>query len=190
MYNGLKYFLTFTVGAAAGAVVSWVILKPKFEKQAQDEIDSFKEYWAGKTPKTTNPELEDDDSNTTKEEYESMVEEAGYIKTEGNPNPNYIEVIPPEEFDTLDDYSIVSMKYYNDQVLTTDVVDKDMKSVQKVIVTDPEDIIGPDALTRFGEYEDDSVFVRNHKTKTDYEILLDMDNYWDKQKRDSNRAEE
>lgn len=39
--------------------------------------------------------------------------------------------------------------------------------------------IGDDALGHFGEYEDDSVFVRNDEEQTDYEILLDGRNYHD-----------
>ena len=34
-------------------------------------------------------------------------------------------------------------------------------------------IIGEGSLERFGEYEEDSVFVRNDRLKCDYEILLE-----------------
>ena len=44
---------------------------------------------------------------------------------------------------------------------------------------DYEEHIGDDALGHFGEYEDDSVFVRNDEEQTDYEILLDGRNYHD-----------
>ena len=37
--------------------------------------------------------------------------------------------------------------------------------------------IGKDSLTHFGEYEDDSVFVRNDRLKADYEILMDQRTY-------------
>ena len=42
-----------------------------------------------------------------------------------------------------------------------------------------DEIVGLDSLTHFGEYEDDSVFVRNDVMKCDYEILLDHRNYKD-----------
>ena len=45
------------------------------------------------------------------------------------------------------------------------------------IVEDIEDKIGFDALSHFGEYEEDSVFVRNDRIKCDYEILLDQRKY-------------
>ena len=42
---------------------------------------------------------------------------------------------------------------------------------------DVENTIGIDSLNHFGEYEEDSVFVRNDIKKCDYEILLDESNY-------------
>lgn len=42
-----------------------------------------------------------------------------------------------------------------------------------------DDIVGTESLTHFGEYEDDSVFVRNDKVKCDFEILPDQRNFSD-----------
>ena len=64
----------------------------------------------------------------------------------------------------------ISLRYYGDKVLT----DED-----DVIITNVDEIIGEDSLTHFGEYEDDSVFVRNDEMKADYEILLDLRKYYD-----------
>ena len=79
-------------------------------------------------------------------------------------------VIPPEEYDE-NDYETESLTYYADGVLT-DMYDN--------IIEDVEDTVGTDSLTHFGEYEDDSVFVRNDERQIDYEILLDSDKYYDK----------
>lgn len=38
-------------------------------------------------------------------------------------------------------------------------------------------LLGKIHLKHFGEYEDDSVYVRNDAKKCDYEILLDQRNY-------------
>jgi hypothetical protein len=46
-------------------------------------------------------------------------------------------------------------------------------------VEDLEGSVGIDSLTTFGEYEDDSVFVRNSRLRCDYEILLDQRNFED-----------
>ena len=40
-----KFFL-FTAGAAIGSVVTWKLVKTKYEQIAQEEIDSVKEEYA------------------------------------------------------------------------------------------------------------------------------------------------
>ena len=50
----------------------------------------------------------------------------------------------------------------NDEVLSEDEI---------------EEIIGKDSLNHFGEYEEDSVFVRNDARKCDYEILKSLEDY-------------
>ena len=78
-------------------------------------------------------------------------------------------VIPPEEFGETD-YEIISLTYYADGILADDMDD---------IVDDVDDIVGADSLTHFGEYEEDSVFVRNDLREVDYEILRDPRKYSD-----------
>ena len=46
-------------------------------------------------------------------------------------------------------------------------------------VEDVDNVVGLESLAHFGEYEDDSVFVRNDRLKCDYEILLDQRTYSD-----------
>ena len=53
-----------------------------------------------------------------------------------------------------------------------------------------DEIVGKESLNHFGEYEDDSVFVRNDRLKRDYEILLDQRNYSDVVKTMPHRMEE
>ena len=50
------------------------------------------------------------------------------------------------------------------------------------IVDDVEEIIG-DGLDHFGEYEDDSVFVRSDAKRCDYEILKDLRDFSDFKKK-------
>ena len=77
-------------------------------------------------------------------------------------------VISPYDFGELDDYAQIELTYYLDGVLE----DEDYH-----IVTDVDELIGPSALTSFGEYEDDSVFVRNDRLRTDFQILKDYRTY-------------
>lgn len=64
----------------------------------------------------------------------------------------------------MDGYERISLTYYADGVLA----DEDNEPVDDI-----EEIVG-DGLEHFGEYEEDSVFVRNDAKKCDYEILRDL----------------
>ena len=79
-------------------------------------------------------------------------------------------VIAPEEFGELDDYETETLTYYKDKVLADDWDNR---------IENVDDLVGEESLTHFGEYEEDSVYVRNDTTKTDYEILLDERNFSD-----------
>ena len=79
-------------------------------------------------------------------------------------------VISPEQFGENEDYERISLTYYADQVL----VDENDEMIEDV-----EEMVGFESLNHFGEYEDDSVFVRNDAKKCDYEILLDQKLYSD-----------
>ena len=78
-------------------------------------------------------------------------------------------VISPDDFNELG-YNTKTLTYWEDGIVTDN---------EDNIVGDYEEHIGDDALGHFGEYEDDSVFVRNDEEQTDYEILLDGRNYHD-----------
>ena len=41
-------------------------------------------------------------------------------------------------------------------------------------VEEPDLLLVPDIGSHFGEYEEDSVYVRNYETRTDYEILRSL----------------
>ena len=77
-------------------------------------------------------------------------------------------VIPPEQFGDDEEYEQISLTYYADGVLADE---------NDEVIEDVEDAVGIDSLNHFGEYEDDSVFVRNDARKCDYEILLDQRTY-------------
>lgn len=88
------------------------------------------------------------------------------ISEETTVNKPYV-IDPRELGDT--DYSIDSLLYFEDGVLTDDDLNPILQS---------NNIIG-DALMHFGEYEDDSVCVRNDELKKDFEILKDIRKYND-----------
>lgn len=182
----------FAAGAAVGSAVTWKILKTKYDQIIQEEIDSVKEVFAERmcVPQEQEEEesadddvdpgqikwedLEDldedeeepveDDMNDYQRLVNTYIEEKGGAEQMGN-QPY---VISPYDYGELDDYEQVELTYYLDNILE----DEDGH-----IVTNADELIGPKALNTFGEYEDDSVFVRNDMLRTDYQILKDPRTY-------------
>ena len=190
-------FMTFVLGVAVGSVVTWRYVEKKYEQIAQDEIDSVKEVFSKReTEFTEDTEVQIKADNAKKKP--SVIEYAAHLREQGYTNysdmvdekPEEVKeepmsvdkpyVIAPEEFGELDDYETISLTYYADQILADD---------NDVIVDDIEDVVGFDSLNSFGEYEDDSVFVRNDRLKCDYEILLDQRKYSDVIKRRPHEVE-
>lgn len=178
-------FMMFVIGVAVGSVVTWRYVEKKYEQIAQDEIDSVKEVFSKREAEFTENTEARIKANNAKEklsviEYAARLREQGYTNysdlvdekpEEVKEDPMTVDkpyVIAPEEFGDLDDYETISLTYYADQILADD---------NDVIVDDVEDVVGFDSLNSFGEYEYDSVFVRNDRLKCDYEILLDQRKY-------------
>ena len=176
----------FALGAAAGTFVSWKILKTKYEKITEKEVQSVKDVYAKKYKENQNEKEEviDDISDDMVQEdlskqYAETFQKLGYgsvtstTDSEGEkmkPKKTEPYVISPEEFDDIDDYETTTLFYYQDGVVA-DTSDN--------VVVDVDALIGEDSLTKFGEYEEDSVFVRNDDLKTDFEILLDARKFKD-----------
>ena len=75
-----------------------------------------------------------------------------------------IAVISPDEFGDIEEYERISLTYYADGILADDRDDP---------ILNAGEIVGFEALDSFGEYEEDTVFVRNDATRCDYEIIRD-----------------
>lgn len=111
-------------------------------------------------------------------EYASFLQKQGYTNySDTNEAENKEEtksvkpyVIPPEQFGEIEEYDQIELTYYADHILADENDD---------IVEDVEEAIGFESLSHFGEYEDDSVFVRNDERRCDYQILLDQGLYSD-----------
>lgn len=161
MSNGIT-FLAFAIGAAVGSVVTWGVLKNRYEQRTREEIESVKDSFA-KAYGDDKYEEEHDIS----EEAEALMSDLGYRPSEKEDEKDMndnISVISPDEFADDPNYECVTLFYYHrDRVLAYENDEP---------VENPEELVGPDALGSFGEYEDDSVFVKNDNTKTYYEILL------------------
>lgn len=174
----------FAVGAVVGAAATWKFVKAKYEKIAQEEIDSVKEVFSRRAKKEKE-EAKVETEEEPKEEvqdYNKQVENLSYMvirnmeeksKKGETVTDNDVYVISPNEFGNGEyDYDLVTLQYYADGVLTDDADDP-------ILEEDLEDYVVKDFADHFGEYEDDSVYIRNDRLKIDYEILRDLRNYSD-----------
>lgn len=192
-------FMIFVAGAVVGSVATWLYMKKQSEPFDWDQIEPKKS-----DPHPENDISEEPDENSSQAKAEmarekpSVAEYAKRLSKEGytdyskimveddeeeesdDPGPEperYFgdsdaepRVISPEEFGEEDDYDQISITYYADHILADD---------NDQILEDVEGTVGFESLTHFGEYEDDSVHVRNDRLKTDYEILRDERKYSD-----------
>ena len=163
MSRGL-YLAAFVTGTMIGSAATWCFVKKKYERIAQEEIDSVKEVFA---KKELNPQVKEmtktgeevvkglndgirQAAEQAKEkpdlvQYAAMVQKYGGTVGEEKEVPmkeKFPYVIPPEEFGEFDDYERISLTYYANGVLADD---------NNEVVDDVEDIVG-DALDHFGEY--------------------------------------
>ena len=161
----LNNFVIFTIGAAIGSAVTCKIVKDKYERLAQEEIDSVKKVFSVKKEKEETEEEKDEEEikEEVKSEYAAKVKEYGYSPDDEEDDEDMDKpyVISPNEYDELG-YKTVSLEYFEDGVLLNE---------QGKIIKNADDLIGIDPSEHFGEYEEDSVFVRNDRLRTDYEIL-------------------
>lgn len=175
MNNKVFGVFTFVAGAIIGSVVTWKVVKTKYERIAQEEIESVKEVFTVPKCEESEEPSEEPDPKSKLQEYADKLNELDYgevgeIKEEGDEEPMGPYVISPDEFGERMGYETVSLTYYEDGILT-DQADE--------IIRDIEHVVGLDSLDHFGEYEDDSVFVRNEDLKIDFEILKDIRNFKD-----------
>ena len=179
----LRDVLMFAAGAAAGYFVTRKLLEDKYEQRYQEAVKSTKEAYSRlNNPEESGEEKTDNiipsDKMPDLKEYAEILKKEEYIdyssvtenETEKEVTMDRPYVIAPEEFGEFDDYEKISLTYYADGKLAEE---------NDELVDDVDEIVGEESLTHFGEYEDDSVFVRNDAKRCDYEILLDQRNYFD-----------
>ena len=183
----MKNLLCFVAGAAIGSVVTWKLIEKKYKDLADEEIESVIETFKNRKPRITKDNVKETvekvinkykepkeivEDIVTSERYSIENEEEIDEDDESNYTVNIdndIEVITPyvitpEQFGEYNEYGTKTLTYYADNVLT-DEIDNPITSEEMVTM------IGPDALDHFGEYEDDSVYIRDEINEMDYEIL-------------------
>ena len=189
MNDKLSSVIIFCGGVFIGGFLTWDFFKTKYEKIADEEIASVKETFEHREPRPdknykVEESLKGNDtyinvSPGVAERIIQIIDSNGYrnysntaIETDKKGGTADMElkqpyVITPEQYEDNVDYTKVSLTWYNDEVLEDDWGN----------VLDPDDVIGSDALKTFGQYEKDSVFVRDDEEQIDYEVLLDTRSY-------------
>lgn len=196
--------LAFVVGAAIGGASAWYVAKARYEEILEEDVASTKQGFhareqalkkeitalkdqiaslqgepaddseeAGASPTVLakNKSQEKGDINAYARQVQHINNYKQGLKNSPpkTPEPDVEApyVISPDEFGEMDGYAQISLTYFDDGILSDD---------KGVIIEDPEEIVG-DALDHFGEYEEDSVFVRSDPKRCDYEILRDLRSY-------------
>lgn len=182
------------LGAAAGFLGGYYFSKNKYLAMAEKEIDSvrkvYEKHFSSKTEQAVPIAKEETKnpvpvSNPDKEKYVNYTkmynEEATNIDVSSkssigtssnshkkvNTTKKVPYVITPDEFNDSD-YEVVTLMYYSDKVLA----DEDDN-----VIHDVNGVIGPEALSTFGRYLDDTVYVRDDLKRIDYEIIWDTRKY-------------
>lgn len=200
MKNTLSKVLIFAAGAAVGSVVTWKLVEEAYKKIAADEIASVQEYYSDKydiVKPADEDESEDDeegpviDQNDIREYAETLLSNRYTDYANGGVTKEKTEevtevrdtkgpyVISPDEYAANNDYDNITYTCYADGVVT---------DMNNQVMRDVEDILGIHPLDHFGDYEEDSVYVRNDELEIDYEILLDYREYSDIVKSNTHRT--
>lgn len=202
----MKNVLAFVLGATIGSLVTWKLVNEKYKRLANEEIEEVREYYKGKKPVDIeelehSKEVLDNMLNEAEEagyvrrsEYSNVLTDLGYSKEDVEmlsedpdisieinddgeyevfvePQPSVVApyVISPDEFGDETGYDTENWTLYDDGILTDDD--------DQIIGEDEIGIFIGDALKHFGEYEDDSVHVRNEAKMCDIEILKLSETY-------------
>lgn len=202
MNKNIGMVVTFVAGIVVGVASTYKISKTKYQNIANEEIESVistfdkmkAELTAAtdvekgiKQPVEAKVVVDVPGSKGALSEYKDTIDRFGYDKVSeqiNKPKRNKkrkeeeiptkmiettpgIYIISPDEYNTLDGFSTETFYYSSDNQL----LDADYEMVSDEDITSK---IDHDPRGHFGEYEDDSVYVRNELLMCDYEILLSM----------------
>lgn len=173
---GIKEVVIFAAGFVAGGFVVNKLVEKKYEDISNQEIESVKEVYHKKLEEAEKPQEEAPDNNDIPDEaveteqtrkgtsamrtYSDIIKSSNYSSPVTN-ETDLPYVITPEAYMEPNGYDKLACNYYNNDVLT----DENDEPVEI------EEIMGShDMLDRMGEYETDTLYIRNDKTEADYEI--------------------
>ena len=188
--------LSTLLGTASGFACGWLLAKKRFEHLADEEVASVKksltEYYEHRD---SNAQIKSEPKETSsinkKEGIVNKVSDPKQTKTLGNYTDygkqyrsqdadnrvinvdssgerifgkNAPYVISPKDYNSSSNKSVTL--WYTDDNILCDEEGNEIRNYGDMIG-------GPEVFSHFGEYEEDSIYVRNDVTGIDYEILLD-----------------
>lgn len=177
--NGAAWFLCGTaLGSAVGVGVTYIYLKDKFEKSLNEEVTALKTHYVERdrelAKKNEEKKKELEEKVFSNNEINEFVDYTR-LYTEQTKNVEPVEedddvsaaaeIISDEEFDNpeYDNYRKISVDYFEDGAI--------FESLSGEEIDGFEMIAGDEWKGSFGEYTPNVVYVRNHETMTDYEII-------------------
>ena len=179
--------LIFVLGVATGVGASYKYFQTRYQQIAEDEIEEIRAAYRKKEEEAKPAKSEKGDDTVyapTKQDlreyaeklrrYTSDSDRVDYNSKMVRPEDAMLDmppyIISPDEFGEEGGYETVTLMWYADHVLCDDM---------DVEVEDVDNTVGTEWPKRFGEYEAGTVFVRNDRLQTDYEICIDLRNYRD-----------
>lgn len=186
MNKGLLGFISFALGAAAGSLITWKLLDNKYKVYADQEIEEVKRRYIEEYGDPVEKQrLEDETAEINRKkaedirEYAAIAAKAGYINysdsdaaveaitekrgtQEKEVDNSHIHLV--EATDRDDEYDIVTLNYYADGVLT---------DLAGELIEDIDGTVGANFADYFDDGLEDCIYIRNDKSKIEYEILYD-----------------
>lgn len=196
--------IIFISGVAAGSFVTWRLLKEKYIRQTQEEINEVREHYRkkkeseevtvdsnGSTETNEKPDLIAYAAKLTKNGYIDYTDPKSIVKATGDTIDAVVQKTNEESLDPviLNDPSyqppyIISPEDFaiDDEYTIVNLnyyIDGVLTDEDDNIVENVDDVVGLENLNHMGEYEDDALHIRNENYKCEYEILLSRRLYHD-----------
>lgn len=194
--------LLFTAGAAVGSFVTWKLVKDKYERIAQEEIDSVKETWRRMREKDDDRQNEngaesdeedhfwnsddDDEAEETMTHYHDLANlyrmgrdmSAGEKPENGEEGEKDQEVPIGKAPYVIPPEDFGDGNYDHELHCLTYYADGVLAN-DWYETLDIDDTVGDDTLEHIGDYAEDVIHVRNERLQADYEIVRDYRNFAD-----------
>ena len=196
--------IIFIGGVAVGSFVTWRLLKEKYIRQTQEEINEVREHYR-KKKESEEVTVDSNGATETNEkpdliEYAAKLTKNGYIdytnpKSLAKATGDMIDaVVQKDNEESLDPVILNDPSYQPPYIISPEdfaiddeytivnlnyYIDGVLTDEDDNIVENVDDVVGLENLNHMGEYEDDALHIRNENYKCEYEILLSRRLYHD-----------